>query len=148
MFRHRVAAAVLAAALTAGVAGCGSGDPAVSVSEGPVAERPPASGAQLGVAEFAAALKRPGTTLLDVRTPEEFAQGHLPGAVNIDLQSPTFGAEVSQLPADGVYAVYCRSGNRSAVAVAQMTAAGYPNAYDLAGGFVDWRQAGGEVATG
>jgi rhodanese-related sulfurtransferase len=63
--------------------------------------------------------------IIDVRTPEEYATGHLDGAVNIDVQSPDFGTIISQLPTDGEYFVYCRSGNRSGQAIAQMEASGF-----------------------
>ena len=148
MSRRPLAVTSLAVLLALGLSACGGGEPAVSVTAGPVASTAPVAGSQLPLAEFAAALKRPGTTLLDVRTPAEFAEGHLPGAVNIDVQSPDFDARLAALPADATYAVYCRSGNRSAAAVERMTAAGFTRAYDLAGGIVDWQDAGGEVVTG
>ncbi|MDO9590965.1 MAG: rhodanese-like domain-containing protein, partial [Microcella sp.] len=55
----------------------------------------------------------PGTIVIDVRTPAEFASGHLEGAINIDVQSADFDSRISELDADGTYFVYCRSGNRS-----------------------------------
>lgn len=67
----------------------------------------------------------PGTVVIDVRTPAEFAGGHLEGAVNIDVQSPDFDALVTQLDPAGSYYVYCRSGNRSAQAIDRMTALGF-----------------------
>ncbi|MGB7818657.1 MAG: rhodanese-like domain-containing protein, partial [Ornithinibacter sp.] len=94
------------------------------------------------------ALKRPGTTVVDVRTPAEFAEGHLPGAINIDVSSPTFAASVAQLDPTAPYAVYCRSGNRSATAVAEMTDLGFEEAFHLGGGIGAWQSAGGEVVTG
>jgi phage shock protein E len=141
--------ALVGPALLACVAltGCGSGEVQVSATTGAAAATAPAQGTQLPVEEFASALRRPGTTILDVRTPQEFAQGHLPGAVNIDVSSPDFRERIGQLDPTAPYAVYCRSGNRSAAAVAQMTEAGFTGAYDLAGGIVDWQQAGGEVVT-
>lgn len=66
----------------------------------------------------------PDTVVIDVRTPEEYASGHLAGAVNINLQAPTFGSEVAELDPDDSYVVYCKSGNRSAQAVALMQAEG------------------------
>ena len=60
---------------------------------------------QVGLAE--------GTVIIDVRTPGEFASGHLEGALNIDVQSPDFAAQVSQLDPTQEYFIYCRSGNRS-----------------------------------
>lgn len=66
-----------------------------------------------------------GTVILDVRTPAEFASGHLDGAINVDVQSPEFEAVVSALELDGSYLVYCRSGNRAATAIDRMSALGF-----------------------
>lgn len=60
------------------------------------------------------------TVVVDVRTPAEYATGHLDGAVNIDFQSPSFDDVVSGLDSDADYVVYCQSGNRSAQAVSVM----------------------------
>jgi rhodanese-related sulfurtransferase len=146
---RRTAALLAAAALAAtlGVAGC-SGSTDVGVSTGPTASAAPAAGAALDATDFAAALKRPGTTLVDVRTPAEYAQGHLPGAVNIDISSPDFAAQIATLDPAAPYAVYCRSGNRSGAALAQMAAMGFTGAYHLTGGIGAWQDAGGEVVTG
>ena len=63
------------------------------------------------------------TVIVDVRTPAEYATGHLDGAVNIDFQSPSFDDTVADLDSDADYVVYCQSGNRSAQAVSVMVAA-------------------------
>jgi rhodanese-related sulfurtransferase len=63
------------------------------------------------------------TVVVDVRTPTEYAAGHLEGAVNIDFQSTSFGSELSELDSDADYVVYCQSGNRSAQAASAMVAA-------------------------
>ncbi|WP_051513286.1 rhodanese-like domain-containing protein [Microbacterium sp. C448] len=60
------------------------------------------------------------TVVVDVRTPTEFASGHLEDAVNIDFQSSEFASQISELDEDLDYVVYCQTGNRSAQAVAQM----------------------------
>jgi phage shock protein E len=60
------------------------------------------------------------TVIVDVRTPAEYATGHLDGAVNIDLQSPSFEDVVAELDSETDYVVYCQSGNRSAQAVSVM----------------------------
>ena len=151
MTRRRTVALALAAVVAATLvtSGCsGSSDSTVAVSAGPTASAAPTAGAELGAAQFAAALKRPGTTILDVRTPQEYAQGHLPGAVNVDVSSPDFAAQVATLDPSAPYAVYCRSGNRSGVAVATMAEQGFTNAYHLGGGITAWQDAGGEVVTG
>ena len=64
------------------------------------------------------------TVVVDVRTPSEYAGGHLDGAVNIDFQSPQFDAAIAELDPDDEYVVYCQTGNRSAQAVAAMEDAG------------------------
>jgi rhodanese-related sulfurtransferase len=71
------------------------------------------------------------TVVIDVRTPAEYAAGHLEGAVNIDVEGPGFAAAVSELDPAGTYAVYCRSGRRSAVAADQMDRAGIVDVTDL-----------------
>lgn len=66
-----------------------------------------------------------GTVVIDVRTPAEFATGHLDGALNIDVQSPDFIAQISQLDPEADYFIYCRSGNRSGQAISQMSNLGF-----------------------
>lgn len=73
------------------------------------------------------------TIIIDVRTPAEYSEGHLDGAVNIDIEADNFGAILGQLPTDGEYVVYCRSGNRSARAVEIMKASGFTNVTDAHG---------------
>jgi phage shock protein E len=67
------------------------------------------------------------TVVIDVRTPQEFAEGHLVGAINIDIQSPDFREQVMALDTDGDYFIYCRSGNRSGQAITQMFQMGFTN---------------------
>jgi len=101
-------------------------------------------GSHVSDATFAAATEVQGVTVIDVRTPDEFASGHLPGAVNLDVQAADFADQVNALDAAGDYAVYCRSGNRSAAAVELMTQAGVTNTIGLTGGIGAWT---GEVVT-
>ena len=92
-------------------------------------------------ADMATALDGPPddrTILLDVRTPKEHAEGHLPGAVNIPVESSDFRDRVSALDPAGTYAVYCRSGNRSQGAVETMAGAGITGIYELESGTVGW----------
>ena len=69
--------------------------------------------------------------IIDVRTPEEFAAGHLDGAMLIDIKDASFDAKIAALDPNAEYIVYCRSGNRSAQAVARMREAGIANITDL-----------------
>lgn len=70
-------------------------------------------------------------TIIDVRTPEEYAEGHLEGAVNIDIQAEDFKEQIAALDPAGNYAVYCRSGNRSGQAVSFMESAGFTSVQNL-----------------
>jgi rhodanese-related sulfurtransferase len=83
------------------------------------------------------------TQVIDVRTPAEYAAGHVPGAVNMDVQAADFGARIGALDKAGTYLVYCRSGNRSAAAAERMTAAGLT--VTDGGGLDDMRSAGWAV---
>lgn len=87
-------------------------------------------------------------TILDVRTPDEFGDGHLKGAVNLDVSAADFTTQVANLDPDGIYAVYCRSGNRSQAAMGLMQGARIGSLVDLAGGIEAWTQSGGAVVTG
>lgn len=147
MFR-RLAAASAAAVLVLGLAACASDTKdAVSVTSGPTADAAPANISSLGSADFAAAAKRAGTTLLDVRTPAEFAEGHLKGAVNLDVESADFAAQAATLDPAGSYAIYCRSGNRSKAAMNYLANQGFTSMYDLDGGILAWTDEGGETVT-
>lgn len=77
--------------------------------------------------------------LLDVRTPEEFNSGHIPGAVNISVDQ--LAQRLSEVPQDKPVVLYCRSGNRSNQAAQILDRAGYTQIYDL-GGIVTWQQQG------
>ena len=74
-----------------------------------------------------------GGTIIDVRTPGEYADGHLESAVNIDIQGPDFEATLDGLDKGETYFVYCQSGNRSARAVERMGELGFTDVVDLGG---------------
>jgi rhodanese-related sulfurtransferase len=78
-------------------------------------------------------------TLLDVRTPEEYAAGHIAGSSNINVE--VLASRLDEVPRDKPVVVYCRSGNRSATAANILDEAGYTNVYDL-GGIIAWVEAG------
>ncbi len=64
------------------------------------------------------------TIIIDVRTPQEFAAGHLEGAINLDFNGGVLEQQLSTLNPDADYLVYCKSGNRASQAEALMRAAG------------------------
>jgi len=78
---------------------------------------------------------RASHVLLDVRTPEEFASGHISGAVIISVE--TLASRLDEIPRDLPVVVYCRSGNRSATAAQILNGEGFQPVYDL-GGIQAW----------
>lgn len=83
--------------------------------------------------------------ILDVRTPEEFKDGHLKGAINLNIQSKTFKEDVAKLDKSKTYLVNCASGGRSTRACSAMDGLGFTNAFNLEGGFRAWSAAGQPV---
>jgi phage shock protein E len=73
----------------------------------------------------------PAGKVIDVRTAEEFAEGHVKGARNLDIRNGDFEKALANLDKEAPYSVYCRSGNRSAAAVELMRNAGFTNVVDL-----------------
>ncbi len=100
------------------------------------------SAMDLSVTEFSAKTAESGVVTLDVRTPGEFAEGHIEGARLIDFQSGNFENEIATLDKNATYAVYCRSGNRSGQAVKVMQDAGFTNVFNMNGGVIEWANAG------
>lgn len=96
---------------------------------------------------FAAYLQSETPTIIDVRTPEEFEAGHLPGAINIDYYDPAFSQKLAQLDPRGEYAIYCRSGNRSSDTLGIMRELGFHDVRDLSGGIRSWVAAGRDACT-
>ena len=88
--------------------------------------------------QFAEVIADEQVQLVDVRTPEEFSEGHIPGAVNIDVKSPDFDTQIATLNPDRPVAVYCRSGRRSKLAAERMTNAGL-QVTELAEGILSWK---------
>ncbi len=78
--------------------------------------------------------------VLDVRTPEEFTAGRLPGAVNVDIQVPKFQDRLAALDRGKTYLVYCRTGNRSARAVQVMKSLGFQSVYHMTEGILRWEK--------
>lgn len=74
-----------------------------------------------------------GAVVLDVRTPAEYAAGHLAGAQNVDVEAPDFATRIATLDPAGEYLVYCRTGNRASLAASQMAARGFAHVTNLGG---------------
>jgi len=141
-------AAALAVATSLLLTGCSDSDDSASTapsssSTATVAGPAAAGGVRTVSGSDALQLVAQGAVVLDVRTPEEYAEGHLDGARNLNV-ADDFGRAVSALPKTGRYVVYCRSGNRSAQAAAVMKGLGFTDVAD-AGGLDNLAQAGGTV---
>lgn len=80
--------------------------------------------------------------LLDVRTPSEYGDERLAGAMLLDYYSPSFKEELDKLDRGKTYLVYCRTGNRSGKAASLMTEMRFRNVHHLSGGIVKWKEAG------
>ncbi len=83
--------------------------------------------------------------VLDVRTPKEFAAGHIPGAINIDVNGPDFDQKVAKLKKSDVYLVHCAAGVRSAKACDKLSKLDFPSLFNLEGGFRAWEKAGNKA---
>ncbi len=89
-----------------------------------------------------------GAIVLDVRTPEEYAKGHLNNAKNINWKESNFTTEIERVDKTKPVFVYCLSGGRSAAAAAKMRELGFKEVYELEGGIMKWRAANLPEATG
>ncbi len=114
------------------ISGCNSNDDIVSVS----------------APEFDIKIKADSVQLVDVRTPQEYAEGHIDGALNINVQSADFRQMAEkELSKGSTILVYCRSGRRSMDAAEVLTKLGY-HVVNLKGGIIEWKEDGLPVTTG
>jgi phage shock protein E len=109
---------LLSAGIVLSATACGDGPEPRAAADAPAAAA--------DVADVAA-----DTIIIDVRTPEEFAQGHLAGAVNHNVEDGSLEAALAGLDPAAEYIVYCRSGRRSAIATELMARAGFGAVTDL-----------------
>ncbi len=105
------------------------------------------NGVRLVSAEEAQALAAdPTVSIIDVRTADEFAQGHIANASEIDFYATDFRTKLEALDRNGHYLIYCHSGNRSGQARTLMAELGFSDVADLDGGITAWTAAGKPVA--
>ena len=102
----------------------------------------PAGRRDVGVEEFEKLWKEKKGTVLDVRTAKEFEAGHIPGAVNIDVNSAEFDRKVAELDKDKTYLVHCAAGVRSVRACEKMNRLDFRQLINLQGGMKAWEKAG------
>ena len=92
----------------------------------------------LDVAKFEKKMAQPDVQLVDVRTPEEFNEGHLENALNIDFTNDDFDDKVASLDKNKPVMLYCKAGGRSAKAASKLKELGFKNITDLEGGILNW----------
>lgn len=140
--RRPIAALALGLAVALGASACSGGqaEPTATATQPDASTAP---GVRVASPEEAHALvDAEEVVVLDVRTPEEYAAGHIDGAVLVDFQADDFADRIDALDRDTTYVLYCRSGNRSAQARALMADLGFRDVTDVAGGFQAWQAAG------
>ncbi|HUR45266.1 MAG TPA: DUF1259 domain-containing protein [Candidatus Saccharimonadales bacterium] len=105
---------------------------------------------EIKAAEYEKQRKSRRSVVLDVRSPEEFARGHVPGAINMDINSPTFFEKAGQLDKRKTILVNCHAGSRGAIASAELAKLGFKTVCNLEGGLDAWEKSGqhSEVGNG
>ncbi|MFK7983016.1 MAG: rhodanese-like domain-containing protein [Saprospiraceae bacterium] len=100
-------------------------------------------GIDLNPIEFKAGIdKESNAVILDVRTPEEVAQGIIPGAKVINFHDANFKEQIGELDKTKTYYVYCKGGGRSGKTCSALQGAGFPKTYNLKGGITAWKKQG------
>jgi len=88
--------------------------------------------------DFKTNIENKSVQLIDVRTPEEFKEGHIKNAGNINFYDSDFLTQMNKLDKNKSLYIYCRSGGRSGKAATQLKEQGFTEVYDLQGGIIDW----------
>ena len=85
---------------------------------------------------------RENFVIIDVRTPEEYANGHIENAINLDYYSKTFKDELNKLDKNKAYLIYCRSGRRTGTVLDIMKGLGFTEVYNMLGAITQWEAKG------
>ena len=91
--------------------------------------------------KFEEQMQEPTSQIVDVRTPEEFMEGHIANAINIEVTDDSFESKIATLDKEKPVMVYCKAGGRSAKAAAILRDNGFKHVYDLDGGMIGWNDA-------
>ena len=86
--------------------------------------------------------KKPEVVVIDLRTPKEFASGHIKGAVNINVSDKEFAEKLGKLDRKKIYLMHCRSGGRSSASIPVWNRLGFENVLHLTTGILGWEKAG------
>jgi rhodanese-related sulfurtransferase len=93
----------------------------------------------LAADQYEQAVAEQNVQIIDVRTADEFADGHIKGAKNINIQNKNFELIANDLDKEKPIYIYCRSGMRSAKAGKTLEEMGFKEIYDLKGGILAWK---------
>ena len=115
--------------------------PAAFAQNAPQPVSEPTTVTIVDAATTAKLMQQPGVIVLDVRTPDEYATGHIQGAQNLDFRAPDFVQQIAQLDPAKTYVLYCASGNRSNQAIKLMQEEGFPKVVN-AGAFKTLKEGG------
>ena len=129
---------VLALAATFSLPAVAADKPAAKSAKAPANQR----FRNVDVAEWEKLRKDTKVVVLDVRTAEEFADGHMPGAINLDIRGGKFAETLAGLDKSKTYLVHCAVGGRSAKACGQMDGLKFEKVVNLSGGITAWEAAG------
>jgi rhodanese-related sulfurtransferase len=97
---------------------------------------------EIDAADFEKRRTKGKAPVLDVRSPQEFARGHVTGAINLDIHSPGFAAKAAQFDTRKPILVNCHAGSRGAIAAAELSRLGFKSVFNLDGGLAAWEKAG------
>lgn len=97
---------------------------------------------EISAADFEKRRTKGKAPVLDVRSPEEFAKGHVTGAINAHIHSPDFAAKAAQFDKQKPILVNCHVGSRGAIAAAELAKLGFKTVFNLDGGLGAWEKAG------
>ena len=119
--------------------GCTTNQGEKTVASSPVSKSSAGKSQLLTAAELSVILQNQSQQqLVDVRTPEEFAAGHIAGAQNINIYDDDFKTRIASLDQDKPVYLYCKAGKRSAKAAGVLKGLGFTEIFDLKGGYDAW----------
>ncbi len=106
------------------------------------------AGGDLKPSDFGTQIQKSDVKLVDVRTPSEFSEGHIKGAINVDYNGADFATAMAQFGKEEKIYLYCKSGVRSGKALEQLQKLGFKNLYSLHGGIEAWKGENLPIETG
>lgn len=145
--RNQKSLAIATIAFSAGLMGCSDAADKGSEAADSVSSPQTSVVRDVSVSEASELIAgKDAVVVLDVRTPGEFSEGHIAGAINVDVRSEDFAEQLAKLDRGSTYVLHCKSGARSTRALATMQEQGFEDIAHMTGGFDAWTEAGLEQA--